>query len=111
VRIIATITKTPNDDIAIATVNNGDRHWVHNDFVRRLENEEGFKFCIHQRDFEAGETISGNVDHFLQNSWKVVVIISPLSSASLNPKKVYVVFNIDMTFQCENNCNNYQNTK
>ena len=53
-----------------------DRHWVHNDFVRRLENEEGFKFCIHHRDFEVGETISGNVDHFLQNSWKVVVIIS-----------------------------------
>jgi hypothetical protein len=50
--------------------------WVHNDFVRRLENEEGFKFCIHHRDFEVGETISGNVDHFLQNSWKVVVIIS-----------------------------------
>ena len=53
-----------------------DRHWVHNDFVKRLENEEGFKFCIHHRDFEVGETISGNVDHFLQNSWKVVVIIS-----------------------------------
>jgi hypothetical protein len=53
-----------------------DRHWVHNDFVRRLENEEGFKFCIHHRDFEVGETISGNVDHFLQNSWKIVVIIS-----------------------------------
>jgi hypothetical protein len=32
----------------------------------------------------------------------------PLSSASLNPKKVDVVFNIDMTFQCENYCNNYQ---
>ena len=53
-----------------------DRHWVHNYFVRRLKNEEGFKFCIHHRDFEVGETISGNVDHFLQNSWKVVVIIS-----------------------------------
>jgi hypothetical protein len=53
-----------------------DRHWVHYDFVRRLENEEGFKFCIHHRDFEVGETISGKVDHFLQNSWKVVVIIS-----------------------------------
>jgi hypothetical protein len=53
-----------------------DRHWVHHDFVRRLENKEGFKFCIHHRDFEVGETISGNVDHSLQNSWKVVVIIS-----------------------------------
>jgi hypothetical protein len=30
------------------------------DFVSRLENEEGFKFCIHHRDFEVGETISGN---------------------------------------------------
>jgi hypothetical protein len=34
-----------------------------------------------------------------------------LSPGSLNPKKVDVVFNIDMTFQCENYCNNYQNTK
>ncbi|VDI34914.1 toll-like receptor 13 [Mytilus galloprovincialis] len=53
-----------------------NRIWVHDDFVKKLENEEGFKFCIHHRDFDVGESISGNVDKFLKKSWKVVVIIS-----------------------------------
>ncbi|VDI59844.1 toll-like receptor 13 [Mytilus galloprovincialis] len=53
-----------------------NRMWVHDDFVKKLENEEGFKFCIHHRDFEVGESISGNVDKLLKKSWKVVVIIS-----------------------------------
>ncbi|XP_071130662.1 toll-like receptor 13 [Mytilus edulis] len=53
-----------------------DRTWVHNQFVKRLENEEGFKFCIHHRDFVAGDTISANVDNFLKESWKVVVILT-----------------------------------
>ncbi|XP_063444339.1 toll-like receptor 13 [Mytilus trossulus] len=55
---------------------NENRMWVHNDFVKKLENEEGFKLCIHHRDFDIGVSISGNVDKYLQNSWKVVVIIS-----------------------------------
>ncbi|CAG2186374.1 unnamed protein product [Mytilus edulis] len=53
-----------------------NRMWVHDDFVKKLENEEGFKFCIHHRDFDVGESISGNIDKFLKKSWKVVVIMS-----------------------------------
>ncbi|VDI59845.1 Hypothetical predicted protein [Mytilus galloprovincialis] len=53
-----------------------NRIWVHNDFVKKLENEEGLKFCIFHRDFEVGESVSGNVDKYLKKSWKVVVIIS-----------------------------------
>lgn len=53
-----------------------DRLWVHREFVMRLENDAGIKLCIHQRDFEVGETISGNIDTFLRKSWKVVVIMS-----------------------------------
>ncbi|XP_063446805.1 toll-like receptor 6 [Mytilus trossulus] len=53
-----------------------NRMWVHNDFVKKLENEEEFRFCIHHRDFDVGESISGNVDKYLKKSWKVVVIIS-----------------------------------
>ncbi|XP_052071856.1 toll-like receptor 3 [Mytilus californianus] len=53
-----------------------NRIWVHDQFVKKLENNEGFKFCIYHRDFDVGESISGNVDKFLKNSWKVVVIIS-----------------------------------
>ncbi|VDI29152.1 toll-like receptor 13 [Mytilus galloprovincialis] len=53
-----------------------NRMWVHNDFVKKLENDEGFKFCIHHRDFEVGKPISVNIDQYLKKSWKVVVIIS-----------------------------------
>ncbi|VDI59841.1 Hypothetical predicted protein [Mytilus galloprovincialis] len=53
-----------------------NRIWVHDDFVKRLENEQGFKLCIYHRDFEVGETVSGNFDKYLKKSWKVVVIIS-----------------------------------
>ncbi|CAC5413280.1 unnamed protein product [Mytilus coruscus] len=53
-----------------------NRIWVHDKFVKKLENDEGFKFCIYHRDFDVGESISGNVDKFLKKSWKVVVIIS-----------------------------------
>ncbi|VDI53591.1 Hypothetical predicted protein [Mytilus galloprovincialis] len=53
-----------------------NRMWVHDDFVKKPENEEGFKFCIHHRDFDVGESISGNIDKFLKKSWKVVVIMS-----------------------------------
>ena len=53
-----------------------DRLWVHRKFVRRLENDAGIKLCIHQRDFDVGQTISGNIDTYLRKSWKVVVIMS-----------------------------------
>ncbi|XP_052069173.1 toll-like receptor 4 [Mytilus californianus] len=53
-----------------------NRIWVHDDFVKKLENEEGFKFCIYHRDFDVEESVSGNVDKYLKKSWKVVVIIS-----------------------------------
>ncbi|CAC5373608.1 unnamed protein product [Mytilus coruscus] len=50
--------------------------WVHNEFVKKLENEEGFKLCIHHRDFAVGKTIIGNVDTLFQKSWRIVVIMS-----------------------------------
>ncbi|CAC5413278.1 unnamed protein product [Mytilus coruscus] len=53
-----------------------NRMWVHDEFVKKLENEEGFKFCIYHRDFEVGKPISVNIDQYLKKSWKVVVIIS-----------------------------------
>ncbi|XP_052071863.1 toll-like receptor 3 [Mytilus californianus] len=53
-----------------------NRIWVHDVFVKKLENEEGLKFCIYHRDFDVGESISGNVDKYLKRSWKIIVIIS-----------------------------------
>lgn len=52
-----------------------DRTWVHNDFLRRLE-DDGFKLCIRHRDFDVGTSEAENVDNYMKKCWKVVVIMS-----------------------------------
>ncbi|CAG2250437.1 unnamed protein product [Mytilus edulis] len=53
-----------------------DRQWVHQKFLKKLEQDEGMKLCIHHRDFEIGESITANINNYLEKSWKVVVILS-----------------------------------
>ncbi|CAG2186025.1 unnamed protein product [Mytilus edulis] len=52
-----------------------DRKWVHNIFLPKLENE-GFKLCIHFRDFDVGVSKTENVDTYLKKCWKIIVIMS-----------------------------------
>lgn len=52
-----------------------DSQWVHTILLTKIEGE-GFRLCVHQRDFEPGEAITGNVDNFLKKSWKVIVVMS-----------------------------------
>ncbi|XP_071121135.1 toll-like receptor 3 [Mytilus edulis] len=52
-----------------------DREWVHASFVKRIEHE-GIRLCIHHRNFDAGVPISENVDKYMTESWKVVIIMS-----------------------------------
>ena len=52
-----------------------DRIWVHNDFLRRLE-DDGFKLCIRHRDFDVGTSEAENVANYMKKCWKVVVIMS-----------------------------------
>ncbi|VDI71553.1 toll-like receptor 13 [Mytilus galloprovincialis] len=53
-----------------------DRNWVHRTFLPKIEQDEGIKLCIHHRDFEVGESITANINKYLEKSWKVVVILS-----------------------------------
>ncbi|CAC5359688.1 TLR13 [Mytilus coruscus] len=53
-----------------------DSDWVHTQFIKRVENVEGLKLCIHHRDFEIGQPIIENIDKFVEKSRKVVVIMS-----------------------------------
>ncbi|CAC5362076.1 unnamed protein product [Mytilus coruscus] len=53
-----------------------DRSWVHETFLGKMEQEEGVKLCVHHRDFDVGESITENIDKYLERSWKVVIIIS-----------------------------------
>ncbi|CAC5360990.1 unnamed protein product [Mytilus coruscus] len=52
-----------------------DREWVHNIFLPKLE-DEGFKLCIHFRDFDVGVSKTENVDTYLKKCWKIIVIMS-----------------------------------
>ena len=68
-----------------------DRLWVHNVFVKRLE-EKGIKLCIHHREFEPGIPITENIDKYMNKSWKVVVIMSnPFASSEWCQWEVEVV--------------------
>ncbi|XP_076071295.1 toll-like receptor 2 type-2 [Mytilus galloprovincialis] len=52
-----------------------DREWVHNIFLRKLE-DDGLKLCVHHRDFDVGASITKNIDTYLQKCWKIIVIMS-----------------------------------
>ncbi|VDH94787.1 Hypothetical predicted protein [Mytilus galloprovincialis] len=52
-----------------------DRQWVHNELIKRLEDNE-LKICIHHRDFQIGEPIINNIEKFMNKSWKIIVVMS-----------------------------------
>ncbi|XP_063397335.1 toll-like receptor 13 [Mytilus trossulus] len=52
-----------------------DRQWVHNELIKRLEDNE-LKICIHHRDFHIGEPIINNIEKFMNKSWKIIVVMS-----------------------------------
>ena len=54
-----------------------DRLWVHRLFVHKLEIEYEFNVCIHHRDFLAGIPIVDNIMDAIQNSRKVIAVVSP----------------------------------
>ena len=54
-----------------------DRQWVHWKLVPQLEKQYAFCLCIHHRDFMAGRDIADNIELPIQQSRKVLVIMSP----------------------------------
>ena len=54
-----------------------DAIWVKRNFLPKLENEQtGLKFCVAQRDFMVGATIIDNIVRSINQSRKVVYVIS-----------------------------------
>jgi hypothetical protein len=49
------------------------RQWVHNILLKRLEAND-LKICIHDRDFDVGESITENIKNYMDKSWKIVVM-------------------------------------
>lgn len=54
-----------------------DETWVLNTLFPKLEEEMGFRLCIHLRDFQAGELISNNIIDAIEKSRRTILVISP----------------------------------
>ena len=62
---------------AFVSCDRNDAIWVKRNFLLKLENQEtGLKFCVAQRDFLVGATIIDNIVQSINQSRKVVFIIS-----------------------------------
>ncbi|XP_062614777.1 toll-like receptor 2 [Saccostrea cucullata] len=56
--------------------NSADSVWVISEMIPRLEKKEKLKLCLHERDFEVGKHIVDNIVDAIQNSRKVLIILS-----------------------------------
>lgn len=53
-----------------------DRFFVHEQFLKKLEDESGLNLCLHKRDFLPGNDIAANITTAIHDSRKVVIIMS-----------------------------------
>ncbi len=51
-----------------------------------LEEELGFRLCIHERDFVVGETIPANIQAAINHSRRMIMIISRYATTSVQQK-------------------------
>ncbi len=70
---------------AFVIFNKKDWQWAESELLPLLEKEHGFKCCVHYRDYddyEVGSSFVDNVFNCVQNSRKVVAVISKSFLAS-----------------------------
>ncbi|XP_071081176.1 toll-like receptor 13 [Haliotis cracherodii] len=60
-----------------------DSGWIRNNLLRKIENEDNLKLCIHERDFTPGRYIVDNIVDSLNNSRNVVLVLSDSFNQSL----------------------------
>ncbi|XP_056120664.1 toll-like receptor 13 [Rhinichthys klamathensis goyatoka] len=61
---------------AFISYNVHDELWVMRELVPQLEGEQGWKLCLHHRDFEPGKPIMDNIVDGIYNSRKTICVIS-----------------------------------
>ncbi len=65
-------------DAFVAYSTNGEeRPWVHTTLRETLEDEYGLKVCIHYRDFKLGRDLADTIVEAIDNSRKILFILSP----------------------------------
>ncbi|XP_055364654.1 uncharacterized protein LOC114852857 [Betta splendens] len=66
----------PNQYDAFVSYNADDEPWVIGELLPKLEEEQGWKLCLHHRDFEPGKPIIDNITDAIYSSRKTICVIS-----------------------------------
>lgn len=53
-----------------------DRQWVHDILIPEVEQKQGYKLCIHLRDFDVGRLIVDNIVDKMEQSRKIIIVLS-----------------------------------
>ncbi|XP_061661564.1 toll-like receptor 22 [Syngnathoides biaculeatus] len=61
---------------AFVSYNTHDEAWVFGELQPKLEEEQGWKLCLHHRDFEPGKPIIDNITEAVYASRKTICVIS-----------------------------------
>uniref|UniRef100_A0A668TG82 TIR domain-containing protein n=1 Tax=Oreochromis aureus TaxID=47969 RepID=A0A668TG82_OREAU len=68
--------KTPLQYDAFISYNTHDEPWVIDKLLPKLEGEQGWRLCLHHRDFEPGKPIIDNITDAIYGSRKTICVIS-----------------------------------
>ncbi|CAL8303115.1 unnamed protein product [Arctogadus glacialis] len=61
---------------AFISYNVQDEAWVHGEMLPALEDERGWRLCLHHRDFQPGRSIMENITEAIYGSRKTICVIS-----------------------------------
>ncbi|XP_051796424.1 toll-like receptor 13 [Acanthochromis polyacanthus] len=68
--------QAPHQYDAFISYNTHDEPWVIRELLPKLEGEQGWKLCLHHRDFEPGKPIIDNITDGIYGSRKTICVIS-----------------------------------
>ncbi|XP_040921906.1 toll-like receptor 13 [Toxotes jaculatrix] len=68
--------QAPNQYDAFISYNTHDEPWVIKELLPKLEGEQGWKLCLHHRDFQPGKPIIDNITDAIYGSRKTICVIS-----------------------------------
>uniref|UniRef100_A0A3B5MGW6 TIR domain-containing protein n=1 Tax=Xiphophorus couchianus TaxID=32473 RepID=A0A3B5MGW6_9TELE len=68
--------QAPHQYDAFISYNSSDEPWVIGELLPKLEGEQGWRLCLHHRDFEPGKPIIDNITDAIYSSRKTICVIS-----------------------------------
>ncbi|XP_035981626.1 toll-like receptor 13 [Fundulus heteroclitus] len=68
--------QVPHQYDAFVSYNSNDEPWVTGELLPKLEGEQGWRLCLHHRDFEPGKPIVDNITDAIYSSRKTICVVS-----------------------------------